>query len=280
MDHQFNFNQAVLRPSLLEDLEELKTALSLVQAACLLAQAGVRRISARELLGKISTDSNIVLTPIQVGVFLHKMGLHKYFLHGRSRFALDPIQLETLRQTLATQCQERMQQLQDSTEKYQELPDQIQALEDDYQKIQSLKSRQQELTHLIAECQPQADKLNELEKRLQSLQQQNQRLNDLEKEIPVLAQKILNLPFISATKANLEKQLRTYQEEENTLKEKEAQLSAAFGNLHERLARVDLATLQYNIHLKKQELEELNQQIDDKRSFLDKLLNRYKEGSK
>jgi len=56
------------------------------------------------------------------------------------------------------------------------------------------------------------------------------------------------------------------------LTEKEAQLATALSNLKERNAWVNLASLQYNIQLKTQELEQINQQIDDKRSFLDKLL--------
>jgi DNA repair exonuclease SbcCD ATPase subunit len=280
MDHQFNFDQAAPRPSLLEDLDESKTALALIQAAGLLAQAGVRRISARDLAEKINLDSGIALTPSQVGIFLNKMGMPKYLLHGKRRFALDSDQLESIRQTLATQCQERMQQLRDSTEKYQELPDQIQALEDDYQKIQGLRSRELELNQLIAEHQPQTAKVNELEKRWQSLQKEANKVIDLEKEIPVLGQKILELPFLLARKATLEKSLQTYQEEEKVLAAKEAQLAALLNNLKERYAWMDLATLLYNIQLKKQELEELNKQIDDKRSFLDKLLNRHKEGGK
>ena len=162
MDHQFNFDQAAPKPSLLEDLDELRTALSLIQAACLLAQAGVRRISARELLGKTNLDSSVALTPSQVGIFLNKMGLKKYFLHGRRRFALDPAQLETLCQTLAAQCEEQMQKLQVSMDKYQELPDQIQALEDEVKDILRLESREQELTQLIAANQPQLSKVNDL----------------------------------------------------------------------------------------------------------------------
>jgi hypothetical protein len=279
MDNQFNFNQAGPRPSLLEDLDELKTALSLIQAAGLLAQAGVRRISARELLEKIDSDSTITLTPIQVGIFLNKMGLPKYFLHGRSRFALDPVQLDTIRQTLATQCQERMLLLQDSTEKYQELPNQIQALEDDYQKIQGLRSREQELNQLIAEQQPQAAKVNELEKRWQSLQKEATKVSELDKACQELSMKVIALPFLSARKTSLEKSLQTYQEEEKVLAAKETHLAALLNNLKERYAWMDLDTLLSNIQRKKQELAELTKQIDDKRSFLDKLLNRHKEES-
>jgi hypothetical protein len=280
MDHQFNFDQAVPRPSLLEDLDESKTALALIQAASLLAQAGVRRISARELLEKIDPDSNISLTPSKVGIFLNKMGLKKYFLHGRRRFALDPSQLETLRQTLAAQCEERKQQLQASMDKYQELPDQIQALENEVKDIPRLESRQQELTQLIAASQPQAAKINELERQWQGLQQQVKRVSDLDKDCQELALKIFKLPFLLARKTSLEKGLQDYQNDEKILTEKEAQLVTALSNLKERNAWVNLATLQYNIQLKTQELEELNKQIDDKRSFLDKLLNRHKEGGK
>jgi DNA repair exonuclease SbcCD ATPase subunit len=280
MDHQFNFDQPVPRPSLLEDLDESKTALSLIQAAGLLAQAGVRRISARELLEKIDPDSNISLTPSQVGIFLHKMGLQKYFLHGRSRFALDPAQLETLRQTLAAQCEERMHKLQDSIDKYQELPDQIQALEEEVKNIPRLESRQQELTQLIAASQPQVAKINELEKKWQSLQQQVKRVNELEQACQELALKIFKLPFLLARKTSLEKGLQAYQHDEKMLTEKEAELATALSNLKERNAWVDLATLQYNIQLNKKELIELIKQIDDKRSLLDKLLNRHREGGK
>jgi hypothetical protein len=280
MDHKFNFDQAEPRPSLLEDLDESKTALSLIQAAGLLAQSGVRRISATELLEKINLDSSSALTPSQVGIFLHKMGLKKYFLHGRRRFALDSAQLETIRLTLAAQCEERMHKLQDSIDKYQELPDQIQALEDEVKDIPRLEARQRELTQLIAASQPQAAKINDLERQWQGLQQQVKRVNELEQACQELALKIFKLPFLLARKTSLEKGLQDYQNDEKMLTEKEAQLSASFDNLHERFARVDLATLQYNIQLKKQELEELNKQIDDKRSFLDKLLNQHREAGK
>jgi hypothetical protein len=274
MDNQTNFYQAGPRPSLLEDLDELKTTLTLVQAACLLAQSGVRRIGARELLVKISSDSNSGMTPIQVGIFLNKMGLHKYFLHGKSRFALDPAQLESLRETLSAQCQERIQQLQASLEKYQELPIQIQALEDDYHKIQGLRSREQELNQLIAKHQPQTAKVNELEKRWQSLQKEANKVSELDKACQELSMKVFALPFLSARKTSLEKSLQTYQEEEQVLAAKEAQLATLLNNLKERYAWMDMATLLSNIQRKKQELEQITQQIDDKRSFLDKLLNR------
>ena len=280
MDNQMNFVKAVPGTSVTANLEDQKTALLLVQAACLLAQAGVTRLSAGELVEKISPDSTITLTPIQVGMFLIKLGLKKYQTHGKSRFALDPLQLETIRQTIAAQCEEQMQKLQSLEEKYKILPDKIRALQDDVKQLHLLESRQRELNQLIAENQPQLAKVNELERRWQNLQRESNRVIELEKACQVLTRKMAELPSLSARKTTLEEGLRACQDDEKLLAGKEAHLASSLSNLKERAAWVDLATIQNYIQLKKQELEQLTKQIDDKRSFLDKLLMRHREGDK
>ena len=162
-----------------------------------------------------------------------------------------------------------------------------------------LQARRRELTKLISENQDQPVKTAQLEAQWRQLEGQAQKAIDLQKECQGLSAKIKSLPSlverkasyearlaqhqaeekeISARDANIEQVARQWKEWEQQLIEKETRLQKTIRQLQARGSWVELAGLEMAIEMRKTELEQLSKQLGEKRSLLDKLLGRKKEG--
>ena len=280
MDNRENPRKISQWPQVNRNRKSLQTVLSLVQTACLLAQEGVGRISASELADRLTKEFNVSLAAFEAGQILIDLGLKKCVIHGKSRFILEPAQLEEVRKKVSALCEEQMQGLENSIEQFKTLRAKVLALEQEWRNLQQLEIRQRELTRLIAENQDNIAKLSYLESQRKRLEQQAQRMAALERECQELTKKINELPSLENRKVTLEQELSVYEKDEQLLTEREAQFAATLNKMKERFAWVDLVTLQHNIRLKTQELEQLDSQLVDKRSLLDKLLMRRREGDK
>ncbi len=120
-----NLMKIVPVPAVKRNPKTSKIVLSLVQTACLLAQEGVSRISASELVERLCRESNTTLTPPEVGQILSELGVRKSILHGKSRFILERAELAEVRQKVARQCEEEMKTLQSRLEEFKRLISQI-----------------------------------------------------------------------------------------------------------------------------------------------------------
>jgi DNA repair exonuclease SbcCD ATPase subunit len=274
IDKQDNFIKIMKGSSANRSLNTLKIVLSLVQTACLLVKEGIDRISAGELVERLPKESNFNLTPSEAGQILIELGIEKSITRGKSRFILKQDQLKEVRQRISGQCNEQMNNLESLIKEYKTLPSQIQTLQQDWQKILQMDTRKKELIKAINENQGKVSNVGYLENQWKEIQAEGKRIATLEQEIKSLTTKIKELPSLEQKKASLEEAIRKYNAQESQLSQREASLGRSLQQFKERNAWVDLQTLVFNIQEKQSLLDQLSRQINEKRSFLDKLLHR------
>jgi hypothetical protein len=260
-------------------LESVRTQLTVIRAAYLLSIEGISRATAAEICQRTYDEFSLTLTPAFIGTTLIGMGISKTTTHGKSRFVLDADQLKEIVQRIEAHCQGLMDKLAATISRFAELPAQIDSLQAEWQKILKLQARKQELLRLTAQYRQQLANVPHLEDELKSLQQDAQKALDLEKEVKAMAAKIKEAPSLEQKKATLDDAIRKYNADEAQLRARESNLGLSLRDYRERNAWFDFQTLAYNVRIKKQELDEVSRQLGEKRSLLDRLLNRNREGS-
>jgi hypothetical protein len=259
-------------------LDSAKGQLAVIRAAYLISLEGISRATAAEICQRADSEFSISITPAFTGVTLIGAGIGKTTTHGKSRFVLDAGQLEEIAQRVEAHCKAYNERLAATISRFAELPAQIDGLQAEWQKILKLQSRKQELLRLTAQYRQQLANVPHLEDERKSLQQDAQRALELEKEVKAMAAKIKEMPSLEQKKATLDDAIRKYNADEAHLRTREDSLGAALRDFKTRNAWVDLQTLFYNVQLKQQELEQVSKLLGEKRTLLDRLLNRNREG--
>ena len=281
------------------DLTNIKVVLQILQAAALMAQEGCARATAGEIAARAMKEFNIQVTAATVGLTLAPIALGKAVSHGKSRFLLDLNHLEEARRTTEGRAEEMIRNLEKSRAAFKELSGRIESLQEEWKKILQLHARRRELTKLISENQDQPVKMAQVEARWRQLQGEAQKAVELEKECQALSTKVKSLPSLKVKEASYQARLVEFHDQEkgmasreanfaqivNQWKERERQLieretrfQLIIKKLTSRESLVNLASLDLDIEVAKAELERLSKQLGEKRSLLDKLLGRNKEG--
>jgi hypothetical protein len=258
-------------------LDSANVQLSIVRAAYLISLEGISRATAAEICQRTYDEFSLTLTPAFAGMTLIGMGISKTTTHGKSRFVLDAGQLKDIAQRTEAHCQGLIDKLAATISRFAELPAQIDGLQAEWQKILKLQAKKQELLRQTAEYRQQLANVPHLEDELKSLQQDAQRALELEKEVKALAAKIKAMPSFEQKKAVLDEAIRKHNAEESQLQAQEAKLSLSLRDYRERNAWIDFQTLAYNVQIKKQELDQVSKLLGEKRTLLDRLLNRNRE---
>lgn len=258
-------------------LSGLKMKLAILTAAANVASEGVNRATAAEVASKV--PSGFEVNASMVGQVLSELGLTTTVTHGKKRYVLSHENLEASRQSLETECNQLEARLAASAAGFKELSDHVQSMEASIKVRFQLKRKELELTQQLKESPDLTPRIINLQLRLTRLQEQASQAVKLENECNVLNDKIQQLPAIEQWKASLQEGISKYQSEERELTRKEAELSHIIAELKPRKGWVELAAINEAILKSRQELDQLSNQIGEKRSLLDKLLMRKKAGA-
>ena len=264
-------------------LSDLKVQLALIQSACTMSLEGITRATASQIAARTFQSYKVEVTASFTGQTLSNLNISSVTTHGKNKFVLDAGQLEEIRKDIASKCEAAMTKLQTTVEKFQELPNRIEGLQAQWKQACALRSREQELIRFINDDRQNPPRLGELEAEYKKIEQRSARIKRIEKEINKLETKEKKLSSLKERKEAIEARIAEHEkksqallekEREITLNEqetakKEAALAVSIEKLQKRLGWVDMATLNENIETAKRELEQLSQQLGEKRSLLD-----------
>jgi len=255
-------------------LDQTRLSLELIQAAILLLKQGKTRATASEIVDMAFKEFGTKITPSKAGHIISSAGLQTVVIHGNREYALDEVKLENRREGTASRVQELTKQLEWSIEQFHGLSERIHHLRNEWLEIWRLKRTEKMFIQVIEGNRETAARLNALQAKAKDLQQQRAQADALEKEIQSLSETIKQLPLLKERKAALEARISQYQQEDNNLLSQEAKWNNLIEYLKQRQSLITLATITGAINAANQELAQITQQINAKRTLLDKMLHR------
>jgi DNA repair exonuclease SbcCD ATPase subunit len=275
-----------------EALSEQKVQLALLQSASLLALEGTTRATASQIAAKASQEYGIEVTASFTGQTLSYLNIGSVTTHGKNKFVLDADQLEKIRKGITDNCEKSLAKLQTSIEIFQDLPQRIEKLQAEWKETLKQRAKEQELIRLINADRQNPPRLDYLQAEYQKIQKRNEYINAVKQEAKSLEQKEKKLPSLEERKKAIEIRIAEHEQKVRALIEKERQivakeeesarketsLAGRLEKLQKRLGWLDLASLNEAIENSRKELDSLSKQLGEKRSLLDKILQRNKGG--
>lgn len=255
-------------------LAESKATLLLVQVACLMALEGTNRATASQIAEKASQQHGLELPTYFIGKFFSDYGIRKVTIHGQRQLVLDHKRLEDLRQVISAQCEERMTKLESAIDNFKRLPERIASLEKSWQEILTMRQKEQDLAKQITEERQTQSHLPQLVEEARIIQERADKAQRLKEKCKALKREIKAMPLLENRRINLEGEMAKYRAAEKEIAAKEIALNRRIASLQERYKWMTMADLEGQIASAKRELEELNRQINSKRSILDRILRR------
>jgi DNA repair exonuclease SbcCD ATPase subunit len=260
----------------MDGLKSLKQVLALVQAAQAMALEGINRSTAAEVLQRAINDFGVDATPSVVGQMFSNLNIGKATTHGKTRLVLDSDELKSIKERISKVYENTAKDLEQSLNEFEGQSERVKALEDRWKEILQIRARERELVQLIQQDRQRPSRLPDLEQEMDRIKAEVDKCEALEKQCKELSLQIKKAPFLEAKKADLDKALSSYKAEEAKITQQEARLGEALDRLKLRSAWVQFVDLQYSIQKARAELEELSQQLGEKRTLIDKLLGRNK----
>ncbi len=207
------------------------------------------------------------ITASKAGQLLHQMGITTVMSRGKPRLVLDPAVLKTLRDELAAACNEKAIEAAKVLAVFNTVSANIKAVEDRWQEILRLRNRERELVQRLQEESAKPNRVPQLEQRRSLLQEQANKGVAIEKECQELEEKPKAMPSVQPRRDAVGERLRQYQQEELRVAADEARLGQVLTDLKMRSAWVTYVDLDRNIQQQRAELEQLSQQLAEKRSL-------------
>jgi len=292
-DPEYQQRIEALRASMfIRNLNDLKVSLALVQAACAFALEGTSRATASQVTERAMSDYDMEATASFTGQVFSSLGIATVTSHGKSRFVLEYEPLEEIRKGIATQCEDLINKLETTLKTFNVLPDRIKALEAKWREIAQFRARERELINTINEDRKTPSRLDYLEEELKKIKAKEARTKALEKECRNLSRKVKKLPSLEEKKKSLKATIKEYEttakelnEREEEIEKQEKALASEETRLADRIEKLkkqkgwlELAELEEAREETQRELDQVLKQLGEKRSLLDRLLMRRKEG--
>lgn len=249
-----------------------KNALNIIQAALVMAMEGTSRATASDISERATKDFESKSIPSEIGQLLRQMGISSATSHGKTRLILDTDELSVIKDKLSATVIGTGKQLEDTIKQFGDISSRIRTLESQYKEALSRRMKEKELVQLIEHDRRTPSRLPELEHQADRIRQEADRVDELQKEIDEMAKKVKVLPMLEGRKVALQNSIRRYQDEEAKIKTEEARLGQYLEDLKKRQAWVTFVDLDFNIQKLKDELKEITDQINERRSLLQKLL--------
>jgi myosin heavy subunit len=253
-------------------LRTLRVGLGLLEAAHVMALEGQTRAGAGEIAERAAKDFGVSVTASVAGQTFSQMGMATAITHGKTRLVLDPDQLKGLKNDVVRKLETLAAELTEALSEFKDLSSRIEGLDGQWKEVVRLRMRELELAKQIDEARRTPSKLPYLENEAAKLQKEAARADELGKQCHELSNRIKTLPSLQQRWASLDKTISQYQDEEQQIAAGEARLGKALEQLKQRSAWVTYLDLQYNINKEKAELDQLSQQLGEKKSLLQRLM--------
>jgi DNA repair exonuclease SbcCD ATPase subunit len=253
-------------------LRNLKEMLGLVEAALIMSLEGISRATVTEILRKATDEYGVTSTTSVSGQIFSQLKIKTTTTHGKPRLVLDTNQLKSIKDRISRQIGEVLKELSNILAEYQDIGNRINELEEQLKETVRLYKRERELTQQLQQVNSQPSRLPYLEQELARKKKEAEQVIQLEQTCKELSERIKTLPSLQEREKKLESDFAKYQAMEKDIVERETRLGTALEQLKMRSAWVTYLDLQYNIQNLKTELKEITDQINERRSLLEKIL--------
>jgi chromosome segregation ATPase len=250
----------------------MREILGLVETALVMSLEGTRRATVTEVLRKATDEYGVTSTTSVSGQIFSQLKIKTTTTHGKPRLVLDTAQLKSLKDRLSRQISEVSKDLAEILAEYKDTDSRINKLEDQLRETVRLYKRERELTQQLQQANSQPSRVAYLEQELARKKQEAEQIIQLEQKCKELSEKIRTLPSLQDRGKILVADFSKYQAEEKEITQNEARLGQALEQLKMRSAWVTYLDLNYNIQNLKTELKEITDQINERRSLLQKIL--------
>jgi DNA repair exonuclease SbcCD ATPase subunit len=253
-------------------IRSCKEMLGLVEAALVLVLEGTNRATASEITQRATRDFNINSTPAITGQIFAQLKINTTTTHGKSRFVLDTDQLKEIKDQISGNFMLLSKELADVLSEYKDTSNRVNQLEEQLKETTLLYKRERELTQQLQQANSQPSRVPYLEQELAKKKKEAEQVIQLEERCKELSSRIKTLPSLQDLEKKLAADISNYQVGEREIAQNEARLGQALEQLKMRSAWVTYLDLNYNIQNLKTELKEINDQINERRSLLQKIL--------
>jgi DNA repair exonuclease SbcCD ATPase subunit len=253
-------------------LRNLKEILGLIEAALVMSLEGIFRATVTEVLRKATDEYGVTSTTSVSGQMFSQLKIKTTTTHGKPRLVLDTEQLKSLKDQISRQIRQVSQELAEILAEYKDTGNRINQLEEQLKETVRLNKRERELAQQLQQVNSQPSRLPYLEQELTRRNKEVEQVTQLETRCKELSEKIKTLPSLQEREKKLASDISNYQAWEREIVQNEARLSQALEQLKMRSAWVIYLDLNYNIQNLKTELKDLTDQINERRSLLEKIL--------
>jgi chromosome segregation ATPase len=253
-------------------LRNLKEMLGLVEAALVMSLEGSSRATVTEVLRKATDEYGVTSTTSVSGQIFSQLKVKTTTTHGKPRLVLDTEQLKSLKDRISRQISEVSQELADVLNEYKDTGNRINQLEEQIKEAIRLYNRERDLNQQLQQVNRQPSRIPYLEQELAKKKKEAEQVIQLEQRCKELSEKIKTLPSLQEKEKKLAADIANYQAWEREIAQNEARLGQALEQLKMRSAWVTYLDLNYNIQNLKTELKEITEQINERRSLLQKIM--------
>jgi DNA repair exonuclease SbcCD ATPase subunit len=253
-------------------LRNLKEMLGLIEAALIMSLEGISRATVTEIFRKATDEYGVTSTTSVSGQIFSQLKIKTTTTHGKPRLVLDTAQLKSLKDRISRQIGEVSKELSDILAEYKDTGNRINELEEQLRESIRLYKRERELTQQLQQVNSQPSRVPYLEQELAKKKKEAEQVIQLEQKCKELSDKIKTSPSLQEREKKLASDISNYQAWEREITQNETRLGQALEQLNMRSAWVTYLDLNYNIQNLKTELKEITDQINERRSLLQKIL--------
>ncbi len=253
-------------------LRNLKEILGLVEVALVMSLEGTSRATVTEVLRKASDEYGVTSTTSVSGQIFSQLKVKTTMTHGKPRLVLDTNELKTIKDRISKQISEVAKELANVLNEYKDTSNRINKLEEQLKEAIQLNKRERDLTQQLQQVNSQPSRVSYLEQELTKKKKEAEQVIQLEQKCKELSEKIKTLPSLQDREKKLASDITRYQSWEKEIIQNEARLGQALEQLKMRSAWVTFLDLQYNVQNLKTELKEITDQINERRSLIQKIM--------
>lgn len=251
---------------------EHQKKLLLLRTAMVMAMEGITRAQVSEVTSRVKEDNDIEVPSWEAGVLFSRLGFRTATSHGRNRLVLNLDHLKELHQSAKEEVEVFAANAQETLEGFESVDDQIKELESKARGIIAADERVKKIRQFMFKNQNIVMTANSLEGEYLHLKRQAEKVETLEAEIDKLKARQIDLPSLEDRRHQLEEKVQDYEVEEKALAKEEARLKTWIQNLQERRKWMTAAEQEEEVAKSRAELNQLREQLGEKRGLVAKLL--------
>lgn len=248
-----------------------KNRILVVQVACALAMKGITRVRASEISERLITEYGESVRSSVVGQVLVRLKIGTVTSQGRRSYVLEEARLLSIQGRLEKYIETMAPRIEETIHQFGDVAVRVGDLEERLVEVQRLASREQEVRQYLRDNGMLIQQVEARENQYTRLKEADARMKSLEIASEQLQAKVESLPSLEERKKKLEDSLRRHEAKVKEIDQKESALAKGVTQIKTRTRGLALVQIEEEIEAAAKELEELKEQLGEKRSLVARL---------